>query len=65
MAIDTVGGYIISFISRRPKLNLRKKDIQELESISKSRKQSHSSKGYPDKYIMNINEMVLFHCLQE
>jgi len=54
MVIDTAGGYIMSFISRRSKLDLREKDIQELESISKSRKQSHSR-------VIRINILLLYH----
>lgn len=42
------------FISRRPKLELKEKMVQELESISKSRKQSHSK-------VIRANILLLYH----
>jgi len=44
----------MSFISRRPKLELEEKMVQELESISKSRKQSHSK-------VIRANILLLYH----
>ena len=44
----------MSFISRRPKLELKEKMVQELESISKSRKQSHSK-------VIRANILLLYH----
>jgi len=44
----------MSFISRRPKLELEEKMVQELESISKSRKQNHSN-------VIRANILLLYH----
>ncbi len=44
----------MSFISRRPKLELKEKMVQELESISKSRMQSHSK-------VIRASILLLYH----